>query len=276
MDQPIRTITYSYSAPGKVILSGEHSVVYGMPCIAFSVNLRTNAEISLQVSRTANNKLQVNLVDLNSKLEYAWSDILLKKQENIDIVKNMNEGRPFDTMVEMLRKIAYDVAPNPKEENMQKLSAALKEKYETTIIIKSQIPFNSGMGSSASVSVALSAVLLQFFTSVSSKILGKAIELYSNKNEFKDCVNDYSFYGEKLIHGSPSGVDNCVIIRGGIISFTKTSNGGVYEKISDKPNFLFCIMNSHTKRFTSDIIKKVRSIKESFPKLFYTLFNYIK
>ena len=146
MDQPISILTFSYSAPGKVILSGEHSVVYGMPCIAFSVDLRTHAKITMKATRAKNNQLQVNLVDLNTLTEYSWPDILLKKQENLDIIKNMNNGKPFDTMIEMLRKIAYDVVPNPKEQNLQSLSNFLKEGYETTITIRSQIPFNSGMG----------------------------------------------------------------------------------------------------------------------------------
>jgi mevalonate kinase len=272
----IRTLTYKYSAPGKVILSGEHSVVYGMPCIAFTVNVRTNVEINLKAARAISNKLIVNLIDFNTSFDYSWDQTLLTKRNSIDVIKNMQEGRPFDTMIEVVKKIAYDSMPLPKEENLAKIAQILRDNYETTITIESQIPFNSGMGSSASISVALSAVLLQFFNTLCLKTLGKSSELFGSKDEFANCVNTYSLFGEKLIHGSPSGVDNCAIIRGGIINYTKLSDGGSYEKISEKPNFLFCIINSNTKRFTSDIIKKVRSIKECFPKLFNSLISSIK
>lgn len=39
--------TFSASAPGKVILFGEHAVVHGASCIAASIDLRTSATIYL-------------------------------------------------------------------------------------------------------------------------------------------------------------------------------------------------------------------------------------
>jgi hypothetical protein len=39
--------TFSASAPGKVILFGEHAVVHGASCIAASIDLRTSATVHL-------------------------------------------------------------------------------------------------------------------------------------------------------------------------------------------------------------------------------------
>lgn len=39
--------TFSASAPGKVILFGEHAVVHGASCIAASIDLRTSVNVYL-------------------------------------------------------------------------------------------------------------------------------------------------------------------------------------------------------------------------------------
>lgn len=49
-------LKFAVSAPGKVILNGEHSVVYGKPAIAGTIGLRNT--LSLQVKIEKKNSLR--------------------------------------------------------------------------------------------------------------------------------------------------------------------------------------------------------------------------
>ncbi len=57
-----RTVTVS--APGKLMLLGDHAVVYGRPCIVTAVNQRLR--ITISISRDSTFKLQAKDVDINN------------------------------------------------------------------------------------------------------------------------------------------------------------------------------------------------------------------
>ncbi len=59
-------------APGKIILLGEHFVVKGIPAIAFSINLRANAEVKVLNSGRHNGKPKV-YTDLYGRVEKCLS-----------------------------------------------------------------------------------------------------------------------------------------------------------------------------------------------------------
>lgn len=77
------------------------------------------------------------------------------------------------------------------------------------LTLRSQIPFGSGMGSSAAIAVSIAGVVSQF-------LFGK-IE--------KEKVNEIAFRCEKHIHGNPSGGDNTICTYGGLLWYQKNDNG---------------------------------------------------
>lgn len=98
------------TAPGKVILFGEHAVVYGEPAIAVALSLRT--EVTL---REAGDQHRVNGAPMTP-----YHHAFIK-----DAVENLWKGGPLDIRTE------------------------------------SRVPSASGLGSSAALSVATTAALLQ-------------------------------------------------------------------------------------------------------------------
>ena len=88
--------------------------------------------------------------------------------------------------------------------------------------VRSGLPISAGLGSSAAYSVALSSALLYSHgvlplpSSSSSSSIDRA---------HADLVNAHAFLAEKVIHGTPSGIDNTVATLGGAVAFRRAVKG---------------------------------------------------
>jgi mevalonate kinase len=114
------------SAPGKVILCGEHSVVYGRPAIAVPVSdLRAHA---LLESRPAGSGLQIVAVDLGETLA-------------------LTEAPPDHPLAAIAhRTLAHLAVPEP----------------DARLSLRSNLPIAAGLGSGAAVSVAVVRALAAY------------------------------------------------------------------------------------------------------------------
>lgn len=180
------------SAPGKVILFGEHAVVYDGLGIAASVGKRCLATVT------------------SNEEDYAFLEIKglglkksLKKNELFelyDVVTKLKKENKFDEIKELQRK--------------EKLSApffviaSLMKKYgfkPVKITDSSEVPKNLGSGSSAFSAVALAL----------SKFLGA--------NLTKKEISDLAYEGDVVAHGgTPSGIDSSIVTYGGYIQYKKS------------------------------------------------------
>lgn len=157
------------SAPGKIHLLGEHSVVYGRPALLATIDKRLYVKIKPQnSSRSSRDKSQ------NQK-----EKVIIDTPENDRLVKES---------IKVFKK-AFSIDELPPLE----------------IIITSQIPSGSGLGSSASVSSAVIGALMK-----------------SAKNIWNPArINELSFEVEKVAHGNPSGADNTTVVFGGLVWFRR-------------------------------------------------------
>ena len=124
-------IPYEASAPGKLILFGEHSAVYGEPAIAVALNLRAYA----RGHQSENNTNTIK--SLNLDLEFSW-----EKSQNVTS-SDIPQLYPFVFAVNLIRR------------------KFKKEDICVQIEISSEIPIGIGLGSSAAVSLAVIGVVSQ-------------------------------------------------------------------------------------------------------------------
>lgn len=181
-------------APGKIILSGEHAVVYGKPALVMAVD--RYAETS--ISSNTDSRVHFELVDFdeNSSLTIqALRELKGRLLRNYQMFLNGELGirevlkKPFH-LFEFLFITLID-------------GVQLKLERGLDIQLRSTIPVGSGMGSSAATLLSVLKGLAEYF-----------------KIDFRE--DDYFQYGleaEKLQHGKPSGVDPYVSLHGGFVRF---------------------------------------------------------
>ncbi|MFB0560793.1 MAG: mevalonate kinase [Candidatus Lokiarchaeia archaeon] len=106
------------------------------------------------------------------------------------------------------------------------------------ISIKSDIPPGAGLGSSAAVAVATAAAA------------GACLNLKLSKSE----ISDIAFEAEKIVHGTPSGIDNTITTYGSAILYKK----GEIKQVKIKSRIPLVIGDTGLERSTAEWVRKVR------------------
>lgn len=177
-------------APGKLILAGEHAVVYGHPAVAAAVSRGTTVRLA---------------------------------------------RRPGPS--------GLDGAPRRDE----RLDRALREVLPSEgigVSIESELPIGRGMGSSASLAVALVRALAR---------------LEGEEADAARCVAE-GFRVERVFHGTPSGVDHTVIALGGVVRFRRPPAGAVeIDPIRPCPSLPLVVLDSGEAGDTGRMVASVRA-----------------
>ena len=116
------------------------------------------------------------------------------------------------------------------------------------IEIESSIPIAAGLGSSAAVSVASAAALLSLF----------------DLDKSKDDIFKIAFNAEKIIHGTPSGVDPAISTYGGILWYRKSQPIRRLDIDVDLP---LIIGNTKKERSTGELVAKVNNLRRRYPSI---------
>ncbi|KAG8885652.1 cystathionine beta-lyase [Tulasnella sp. 331] len=254
------------SAPGKVILFGEHAVVHGVTAIAASVDLRCYAASSGR----EDGKVQLNLPDLgfshtwDIETELPWE--ALQKDGHLHTAKVLDKS-----LVDAITTKAIPPATGV-DERYKVATVAFLYVYmnlaadgyrpSMTFTARSTLPVGAGLGSSAALSTCIASTLLL----THGRVLVPS-DTQDNLSATTDMVNGWAFLAEKVLHGNPSGVDNAVSVHGGAIAFTRTDSGPKMVPIHGFKSIRFLLVNTKVPRDTKSLVAGVGLKKQEEPEL---------
>ena len=281
------------TAPGKLILFGEHAVVYGKKAVATALSdLRTKVILSVDETHPGHvdfyapsvgidHEAKVDMEEVKSVVkDYSIPSMMMDTSGGNGMESMYGEAfKPNREVVEALLKLARKVY-YPKEdvrrdgngtpsESDPKVISVVAVLYlillldpELKIGIRvelsnNNLPIGAGLGSSASFSVCLVAAVLMLLR---PNLMNH--QLINTEDETTlEHINRWAYFVESLIHGTPSGIDNSVGTYGGVLSFAK---GQVMEHLSPTilPTMRILIVNTRVERNTKLIVQRVREARE--------------
>ncbi len=219
------------SAPGKVILFGEHAVVYDKLGIACTFDKRCRVRTSL----TDEDHISIGCNSLKIHKSFDQEDLFLFLKEIRGFIKKDD----FNS----INKLSKDnfLAPSFF------VVASILNKYGfqgLKIEIESEIPKNLGSSSAVFASLALSVTT--------------ALE----KGLSKDQISNFAYLGDIIAHGgTPSGIDNNIVTYGGYLQYQKSKGIKILDIDFRIP---LLIVDSGEDAQTGEMVSYLREKKKKF------------
>jgi len=205
-------------APGKIILSGEHAVVYGRPALAMAIDRSAQAVILPTAEETVS--FSLHDYDHHEKFRMRAMREFKKRVKNNYELFLAGELGIKDVLVKPVELMQFTFITI-----LDGLHLKMEKGRGVNISVQSNIPAGCGLGSSAATVLSEIRALGHYF-----------------RVDFKpEWHYKYSMEAENMQHGRASGVDSYVSLHGGCVRF----QDGVGEKVA-MPNMPIFIVNTGT------------------------------
>jgi mevalonate kinase len=232
------------SAPGKIILLGEHFVVYGSKAILAAIDKRVTVTSSLTEDKTI--KIKSRLGTLEVPISSSHEEV-------------KSEFRPFVYLANKL------INSNQNVNGME-------------IEINSDIPVGVGLGSSSACCVAATASIYGLVEEGS----GAGLASLQMKKLSSEEIVEISIEAEKTIFPDTSGADCTVCTYGGMIVYDKIngiekidSTSIIIKDFETVTDLNFIIANSMIPHSTKRSVERVKKFKENNEEEFSKLCEYV-
>ncbi|NXH49770.1 KIME kinase, partial [Dicaeum eximium] len=253
------------SAPGKVILHGEHAVVLGKVALAVALDLRT----FLRLRRGAEGRLSISLPGVGVRRSWDSRGLRALRGRIAGKARGAEACPGQRGALGAVREFAGIAAGASAPESLATLAflymcLAISAKYgdvpSVDILVWSELPTGAGLGSSAAYAVCLAAALLMVCGAISCPLQeGESTARWTE--EELTLINSWAFRGEQVIHGNPSGVDNAVGTWGGALRY----QAGKITPLKRVPTLRILLTNTKVPRSTKVLVAGVKEKILKFP-----------
>ncbi|CAH2176175.1 GHMP kinase C-terminal domain-containing protein [Caenorhabditis elegans] len=288
------------SAPGKIILFGEHAVVYGRTAIAGSIDLRTY--VSLYTS--ADGRIYLSLPDLGVEKTWMLKD-LLKAADRLAAEYPIEEDQPpsLEILVPIARKLSGSCEDQCGVQHLAILAfwyllLGVAHRKRDLLAVKATVRFKLpscvGLGSSGAYCVCIATSLLQTAGLIPPpSIVADEQGNLTWEEDHLDIIRKWATAAESLIHGRASGLDAAVCTFGshyrdyGYQSFTHLGYVGCFggvasfkpghriEHLKNLPDLRVILVNSKVERNTARMVQTVKERLKKFPEVVDAMFGSI-
>lgn len=236
-------------APAKLILMGEHAVVYQRPALVAAIDLW----LRVTVTPRQESGVGLHLDELDHRETTDWSSLCAYADTVRERWRRYVENPTSEAFARMRGDDPAHLVKVALGETERRLPGAGTPSMNVTV--RTQQPIGAGFGSSAAVAVAVvKAALTAQGVTISDEVL-------------HEVVLDV----ERRQHGTPSGIDPATVRRGGLVWAEHTDGDLDYQSVTPRSPVLDAFRVLHTGtpgESTGTVVDAVRARRDDDPEAF--------
>jgi len=293
------------SAPSKIILHGEHAVVYGKTAVAASIGLRTRMTLTPIISRPADKLPLIRLHFPDVNIEDSWtlgqvSKLLARRPKGFEVA----EARPDSSSGNRKRK-SSETLGDESDNLLNAICWFTTERVETEFLLaicsflgvdKADLRMSSlicffylyallcherkeltfppldisiqseiPIGVGLGSSAALSVCLAAGLLAIRDQIFSSKNANLSDQRLTEIC--QLARVSEQILHGRCSGIDNSVSTYGGLVKFVNFARVGGTKHLSKVAKLRILLVGTKVPRNTKHLVEHVRKGVKEFPEI---------
>lgn len=256
------------STPGKLILLGEHAVVYGQPALVAAIDRRLTVRLETRPTSLEPHPLEMDLPRVGVLARDSWTGVMeyahrARERWHRYAAAPSSEGfaRVRGEDPAHLVKVALGETAEHLTSGVDRARAELPG---LRLTVDSDLPIGSGFGSSAALAVAVVAAVLTLGSGDAELDL--------------DVVERLALEVERRQHGMPSGVDGTTVLHGGAVWAERDAEGRLEttplgsEEIDLEALARFRVFDTGTPlQGTGEVVAAVRERLDGDPSLHRTV-----